>query len=116
MKLSFGKRTCPAAKQVWRVFDSTDSGRAVHDVVGLAGEAGPADGVPLLTCVVRGGKRVQLGRPIDEIRILCQAAVARLPDGVRRHRDASVYPVVLGDNLERLAAGVAAELSARGTG
>jgi len=119
MKLSAGKRTCPAAKQVWRVFDDMDSkesGRAVRDVVGLAGEAGPADGAPLLTCVVRGGKRVQPGRPIDEIRNACQVAVARLPDGVRRHRDAAVYPVVLGADLERLAAGVASDLSTHGTG
>ena len=119
MKLSVGKRTCPAAKQVWRVFDSTDSrdsGRAVRDVVGLAGEAGPADGAPLLTCVVRGGRRVQPGRPIDEIRSACQAAVARLPDEVRQHRDARVYPVVLGAGLERLAAEVASALSTRGDG
>jgi nicotinate phosphoribosyltransferase len=116
MKVSVGKRTCPAAKQVWRIFDPADSGTAVRDVVGLAGETGPVEGAPLLTCVVRGGKRVQPGRPIDEIRRVCQAGVARLPDGVRRHRDASVYPVALGANLERLAAGLTAELSTRGTG
>jgi nicotinate phosphoribosyltransferase len=119
MKLSVGKRTFPAAKQVWRVFDSTDSGdsgKAVRDVVELAGEAGPADGAPLLTCVVRRGRRVQPGRPIDEIRSACQAAVARLPDGVRQHRDARVYPVVLGADLERLTAGVASALSTRGDG
>ena len=114
MKLSAGKRTCPLAKQVWRISDSKGSGTAMRDVVGLAGEAGPTDGEPLLTCVVRRGERVQASRPIDEIRHACQDAVARLPGKVRRYRDAAVYPVVLGADLERVAAGVASDLSGRG--
>ena len=111
MKLSAGKRTSPAAKQVWRVHGPTG---LVRDVVGLAGEAGPADGAPLLTCVVRGGVRLQPTRAIDEIRDACQIAVARLPEGVRRLRDAVEYPVDLSAALERLTARVASELSARG--
>ena len=108
MKLSPGKRTYPGAKQVWRVDGPTGP---VRDVVGLAGEAGPADGEPLLTCVVRGGVRQQPTRDIDEIRGACQAAVARLPERVRRYRDAAAYPVVLSADLERLAAKVGSELS-----
>ena len=114
MKLSAGKRTYPAAKQVWRVFDSRDAGQAVRDVVGLAGEPGPSDGAPLLSCVVRAGRRVQPQRPINEIRQTCQDAVARLPDRVRRYRDAAVYPVVQQDDLERLARELSSNLSARG--
>ena len=111
MKLSPGKRTYPGAKQVWRVYGPTGP---VRDVVGLAGEAGPVDGEPLLTCVVKGGARQQPPRVIHEIRDACQTAVARLPEAVRRHRDAAAYPVVLSVALEQLAAGVASELSARG--
>ena len=113
MKLSAGKRTYPGAKQLWRVYGP---GGPVRDVVGLAGEAAPRDGEPLLTCVVRGGVRQQPTRGIHQIRDACQSAVARLPEGVRRHRDAAAYPVALSAALERLAATVAAELSTSDTG
>jgi len=110
MKLSADKRTCPGAKQIWRVHGPAGP---VGDVVGLAGEAGPTGGKPLLTCVVRGGMRQQPIRQIDEIREACQIAVARLPEGVRRHRDAAAYPVALSMALERLTDQVASELSDR---
>jgi nicotinate phosphoribosyltransferase len=110
MKLSADKRTCPGAKQIWRVHGPAGP---VGDVVGLAGEAGPTGGEPLLTCVVRGGMRQQPIRQIDEIREACQIAVARLPEGVRRHRDAAAYPVALSMALERLTDQVASELSDR---
>ena len=113
MKLGAGKRTCPGAKQLWRVYGPVGP---VRDVVGLAGEAAPTDGEPLLTCVVRGGVRQQPTRAIDQIRDACRAAVARLPEGVRRHRDATTYPVALSAALERLAANVASELARRDTG
>ena len=113
MKLGAGKRTCPGVKQLWRVYGPVGP---VRDVVGLAGEAAPTDGEPLLTCVVRGGVRQQPTRAIDQIRDACRTAVARLPEGVRRHRDAATYPVALSAALERLAANVASELAARDTG
>ena len=108
MKLSADKRTCPGAKQLWRVYGPAGP---VGDVVGLAGEAAPTDGEPLLTCVVSGGVRQQPTRQIDKIRDACQRAVARLPKGVRRHRDAAAYPVALSPALERLADTVASELA-----
>ena len=111
MKLSAGKRTSPGAKQVWRVHRLAEP---IRDVIGLAGEAGPTDGAPLLTCVVQGGVRRQPCRAIDEIRDACQTAVARLPADVRRHRDAATYPVVPSAALERLATTVAAELPVPG--
>ena len=103
MKLSPGKRTYPGAKQVWRVHGPTGP---VRDVVGLAAEAGPLDGQPLLSCVVKSGVRRQPPRAIHEIRDGCQTAVARLPAGVRRHRDATAYPVIRSVALDRLAAKV----------
>ena len=111
MKLSAGKRTYPGAKQVWRV---DGAGGPVRDVVGLVGEAGPAAGAPILARVVRGGVREHPPRAVDEVRKVCQRAVARLPAEVRRRRDAAAYPVTLSPGLERLAAGLAAELSVRG--
>ena len=110
MKLSADKRTCPGVKQIWRVYGPEGP---VGDVVGLAGEAAPADGEPLLACVVKGGVRQQPIRRIDEIRDACQVAVARLPKAVRRHRNAAAYPVALSPALERLADTVAADRSHR---
>ena len=90
------------------------AGGPVRDVVGLVGEAGPAAGAPILARVVRGGVREHPPRAVDEVRKVCQRAVARLPAEVRRRRDAAAYPVTLSPGLERLAAGLAAELSVRG--
>ncbi|HJN44226.1 MAG: nicotinate phosphoribosyltransferase [Acidobacteria bacterium] len=111
MKLSSGKQTYPGAKQVWRVSSRTG---VVRDVVALVDETGPTEGEPLLRRVVRNGKRQQPARPIDEIRASCQAAVAGLPEGVRRHRDATEYPVVVSRPLAQLATEVASERSGRG--
>ena len=108
MKLSAGKQTCPGAKQLWRVYGPAGP---VGDVVGLAGESAPTDGEPLLTCVVKRGVRQQPIREIDQIRDACRVAVARLPKGVRRHRDAAAYPVALSAGLARLADEVASKLT-----
>ena len=52
-KLSLRKATLPGPKQVWR----TPGG----DVIGLAGEAGPEDGEPLLVEVMKDGRRLDDG-------------------------------------------------------
>jgi nicotinate phosphoribosyltransferase len=114
MKLSAGKRTYPGAKQIWRLGGS--GSERDRDVLGLADEAGPTDGEPLMSCVVRHGMRQQPVRGVDDIRRSCQAAVARLPEAVRRHRDAEAYPVVVSDVLARLAEEVASKWTARGHG
>ena len=62
IKLSPGKVTFPGPKQIWRLTD--ERGNYVEDVVALAGEAAPADGIgsakPLLELAMRSGL------PIDE--------------------------------------------------
>jgi nicotinate phosphoribosyltransferase len=85
MKLSPGKPTLPGRKQVWR----TDG----IDVIGLADEAGPANGRPLLRPVWRDGRRLE---PADlaGARGRCAAALADAPIAAPR--------IVLSDGLQRL--------------
>lgn len=97
IKLSPGKHTWPGAKQVWRV---VHDGVAVEDVVAAADEP-PIDGAqPLMSEVMRGGRRLEEQLPIVEQRRRCRSCVDALPDGVRRLRDAESYPVRVSDTLE----------------
>src|SRR5712691_1055219 len=99
MKLSPGKHTVPGRKQVWRV---VRDGAAVKDVIGLADEAGPSGGRPLLTWVMKGGRREALEQPMYELRAQCRAAVAELPRDLRRLSDSVPYTVQFSDALETM--------------
>jgi nicotinate phosphoribosyltransferase len=97
MKLSPGKRSFPGRKQVWRC---VENGRAVEDTLDLA-EASPANAAqPLLTCVMRNGRRVGASPSLADVRARCRAKVAELPEAVRRIRDAATYPVRIGAGLQ----------------
>jgi nicotinate phosphoribosyltransferase len=104
MKHSAGKRTRPGVKQVWRVSDPTG---VVRDVVTLVDETGPVDGVPLLTQVMRAGARGRPRRAVGEIRASCRDQVFALPEGVRRRRGATPFPVIPSTGLVRLEATLA---------
>lgn len=91
MKLSPGKQTSPGRKQVWRMFDG---GTAFEDVIALAADEQPATrGRPLLTRVMRDGKRAFPSPAVAELRERCRAAVAALPASIRRLRTPDRYPV-----------------------
>lgn len=77
VKRSPGKGTVPGVKQVWR----QDGG----DVVGLAGES--PGGRPLLSEVVRGGRRVDRAPALGEIRERATRSVAGLPGPLKEIRD-----------------------------
>ena len=96
MKFSPGKHTLPGRKQVWRV---VRDGAAVKDVIALADEAGPSGGRPLLTRVMKDGRRDGPPQPIHELRAYCRAAVAELPDDLRRLADSVPYSVQFSDGL-----------------
>ena len=104
MKLSAGKRTYPGRKQVWRV---CERGRAVHDLIGISDEAGPAGGAPLLQRVVRDGRRVGSSPPLVEMRAGTRSALAQLPSAVTRLEDPGTYPVRISQALETLTRRVA---------
>jgi nicotinate phosphoribosyltransferase len=99
-KRSTGKATWPGRKQVWRRF-GTD-GCMAGDVVSL--EDDPQDGEPLLTPVMRGGRRVEAAAGLDDARVHAADALTRLPDGLRSLEPARLpYPVEISPRLGRLA-------------
>lgn len=99
-KTSEGKATWPGRKQVWR-----RAGFA-GDVLGLAGEAAPPRAEPLLVEVMRDGRRTDPGATdLDAAAGRCRAALAALPEGVRRLRRADAYAVEPSEALAELTAG-----------
>jgi nicotinate phosphoribosyltransferase len=99
IKIAPHKTTAPGRKQVWRVEDVGDP----HDVVALEEERPPAGGRPLLEPVLAGGRRVRAPEPLAAIRARRAAAVARLPERLRRLEPVEApYPVRLSAGLTAL--------------
>ncbi|MBI4888067.1 MAG: nicotinate phosphoribosyltransferase [Acidobacteria bacterium] len=97
MKRSVGKETRPGRKQVWRI---VDGGMAIEDVIELADETIALPGVrPLLTRVMAGGKRVSPSPAAAGLRDRHRAALAELPEAVRRLEDPAPYRVRFGSAL-----------------
>jgi nicotinate phosphoribosyltransferase len=99
LKLSAGKRTLPGSKQVWRL---SQNGRATGDVLALASEPSPG-GRPLLSQVMRGGRRLQRPSKIDDVRRHAADAIGELPDESRRLQAWDAYPVRPSEALQELA-------------
>jgi nicotinate phosphoribosyltransferase len=99
VKLSAGKRTLPGSKQVWRL---SQNGRAIGDVVSLGSEPSPG-GRPLLSQVMRGGRRLQASPGIEDARRHGADAIGELPDGLRRLQAWDAYPVRPSAALKELA-------------
>ena len=94
VKLSAGKATMPGRKQVWRHTD--------HDLIGLDWEHAPT-GRPLLTEVMVDGARAGPSEPLAGIRQRRAAAVAALPDRLRRLTGPEeAYPVRISAELAAL--------------
>ncbi len=98
-KLSEGKATWPGCKQVWRRFH--EDGSIAHDTVALASEV--PSGEPLLHPVLRGGRRVKDLPALAEVRAHAAAALASLPEALRRLEESTV-PVQISAGLRCLAA------------
>lgn len=99
LKLSRGKGTYPGPKQVWRV---ADRGVVTHDVLAGEREPPPGQGRALLSPVMRRGRRLRPGPPMQEIRDHALRAVEALPAGVLRLDEPTDYRVVVSDGLVRL--------------
>jgi nicotinate phosphoribosyltransferase len=97
MKLSPGKQTYPGRKQVWRIFND---GTALEDVIELVDAPQGFQGQPLLKRVMAKGRRELAPQSIADLRTRCRAAVAGLPDSVRRLHNPAHYAVRLGDALQ----------------
>ena len=91
MKRSAGKETRPGSKQVWRI---VQSGAAIEDVIALEGrEPSVPAGRPLLKRVMSEGRRVLAQASLTTLRAHGQAALATLPESVRRIDSPEPYKV-----------------------
>lgn len=97
IKTSPGKATLPGRKQVWR--SNGADGVFRGDVIALHDEPAPSDSEPLLTCVMRAGKRLQPSPSLDELRARARTLEARLPAPLRRLDSAPSYPVAVSERL-----------------
>jgi nicotinate phosphoribosyltransferase len=110
LKLSAGKATLPAAKQVWR---KTEDGRLAGDLVALADEAAPEGAEPLLRAVMQDG--VRLGQEtLEAARARAAEQRAALPPE-QRLLDARPYPVELSPPLAALRDTLTSRLRDRAT-
>ncbi len=106
MKLSQGKITLPARKQVHRVTDSR--GNLVRDIITLHDE--DIEGEPLLIKVMENGE-VTCDLPmIDQIRKNASENLSRLQEKYRRLESPAQYPIHLSPQLKRLVNSLKKEL------
>ncbi|MET8837473.1 nicotinate phosphoribosyltransferase [Micromonospora sp. NPDC004540] len=108
LKLSPGKATLPAAKQVFR-----DPAGAAGDVVGLRDEPPPGGREPLLVPVMRGGRRLDPADPAEAVRAArgrFDADLAWLPEPARRLDDPTPLTATVSPALAALHERVAARL------
>ena len=109
MKLSEGKETLPAAKQVFRHHDA--EGMMSADIIGLTIDTAPS-GEPMLTTAMRDGRRVIAPSAISETRQRVADGLSRLPEAHRRLRKPDHFPVSISDDLRSLDAQIRGRLSA----
>ena len=92
LKLSTGKASLPAAKQVFRRSD--DTGHFNEDTISLRHESQDLyGGEPLLTKVMEEGRIVGQPPSLNEIRSRFRSDYERLPDRFKALRDPPLYPV-----------------------
>ena len=98
-KLSEGKATWPARKQVWRAYDA--DGRMRGDILSLENDRQP--GEALIVPVMRAGTRVAPVPTLAQIRERAAGDLKRLPGPLARLESGFEYPVNVADALTALA-------------
>ena len=109
MKLSEGKESLPAAKQVFRQYDP--EGMMSGDIIGLATES-TASGEPQLSVAMQDGRRVLPQSSIADARQRVADGLSRLPEPHRRLRQPTPFPVSVSEDLSRLESQLRGQLSA----
>lgn len=95
LKLSPGKTVLPGQKQVFR---ASENGRFVGDTIARVDES--LGGEPLLTRVMRGGRRLAPAQSLAELQAFAAEQIARLPDGIRAITPGQpAYPVAVSASL-----------------
>jgi nicotinate phosphoribosyltransferase len=98
-KRSEGKATWPGRKQVYRIYRK--HGCLDHDIVTTLNDQ--QEGEPLLSSVMKEGRRLTSSPALDDIRDRTTTALSRLPDWMRRLDDSSPYDVRISQALHNLA-------------
>ena len=106
-KRSEGKSTWPGRKQVYRRFDS--NGHLAGDTLTLETDRQP--GTPLLTTVMRDGRRLAPSPPLAQVRDYARQQLATLPAGLRRLDQTAPYVVEVAAALHDLARAVDAGMA-----
>jgi len=106
MKLSQGKITLPARKQVFRIQDS--SGSFVKDIIALHDEK--VEGKPLLVKVMDKGEIVYNLPTLGQIRKRALKQLSKLPEKYKRLKNAPSYPVELSPRLKKMLKELTSEL------
>jgi nicotinate phosphoribosyltransferase len=97
MKLSSGKKTLVAPKQVFR---KEKNGRLTVDTIALREEM--LEGEPLLRTVMRGGKRTGERESLETIRSRFKEEFEKLTPETKSIKKPQMHPVGISDRLERL--------------
>ncbi len=109
MKLSEGKETLPAAKQVFRQHDP--KGMMSADVIGLSTET-PLSEEPLLALAMQDGHRIIPPSTIADARQRVTDGLSRLPRAHRRLRQPDHFPVSISEELSLLDSQIRGRLTA----
>jgi len=96
-KLSNEKSTYPCRKQVFRKIEP--DGSFGGDTIAGESESYPHT-EPLLSCVMRKGKRLNPAPSLKSMQQATRVALSRLPEAHRRLKNAERYPVRFSANLE----------------
>src|SRR5579875_3168695 len=104
------KPTYPDCKQVFRF---TEEGVHCHDIIGAADEVYP-QAEPLLSCVMRNGRRVTPAPSLQELREKAALRIRRLPAAVRDLEHPATYPVEYSEKLKELFARIRRQATLQG--
>ncbi len=106
MKLSQGKITLPARKQVYRFKDR--NGNFAKDIIALHDEK--VEGTPLLVKVMEKGRIVRKLPSLEQVRNNALENLARLLGKYKQLRKAPRYPVILSPDLKKILKELTSEL------
>ena len=98
-KRSEGKATWPGRKQVYRNY--TDDGHLDYDIITTYGDQLP--GEPLLSPVMKEGRRLAASLKLDEVRCHAATQLGQLPESLRTLEMGPTYDVRISPALQQLA-------------
>jgi nicotinate phosphoribosyltransferase len=98
-KLSRDKISYPGCKQVFR--HASPDGKYKEDLITSCADASQ-NAIPLLSCVMRDGKRLAPSPPLVDVQQYARDQISRLPESLRRLHNPVPYPVRFSRHLQEL--------------